>query len=102
MDKPQFPDKILHNNIITVRINTQMPALFKCPGDTECPDPFFRPVPGDSVDNAVRAAVEPCAIRYFPVCRLDIFPIPEEKGSDDSSFLVEADVTVSVLDIVTD
>ena len=83
-------------------IHSQMPALLKCPVYAESPDSLLGPVPGDSVNDAVRTVIEPCTIRDDPVDRLDIFSVNKEKSTDDLSFIIDADITVSAPDVTMD
>ena len=96
MDKPQFFEKALHDDIVAVGINAHMPALLKCPVYAKGPDPLLGSIPGDSVYDAVGTVIEPCAVRDDPVDRLDILSVNIEKGADDL-FSLSTETAVSTI-----
>ena len=82
MDKAQLFDEVLHDRVVTMGIDAQVPALFKRPFDAERPDSFFGAVPSDSVYHAVGTVVKPCSISDISIGRFDVLPVNEKKRSD--------------------
>jgi hypothetical protein len=79
-----------------------MTAFFVCPVQAEAADSLFRSVGGDSVHDAVGTVIKPAAVRDYCVCRLDIFSLVEEEGSDYRPVVIDTDIAVPALDVLLD
>ena len=88
-------EQALHDDIVTVGVDAQMRALSISPIQTEHADSFFRTVRRETMHNAVRTGIQPCAVCDFPVGRFDIRPVCIEKRAEDFSCVIYTDITVA-------
>ena len=102
MDEAEFSDKVLHNDIVIMGVDTEMSALIVCPVDAEHADASLGTVGSDPVNNALRAVIQPAAFCDLPIGRFNIRSAGEKECTDDRSCIVCTDITVTVCNILPD
>ena len=83
MCEAQFPEQVLHDLIVSMSVDPQMPALPVCPVDAEASDSRCVSAGGDPVHHSVSSVADPRAVLDPPVCGFNIFPGYKIKYAQD-------------------
>ena len=102
MRKAKLFQEVLHHDIITVRVHTQMSALPPRPFKDGCSGILFGAVSRHPVDDSVRAVINPLSVCYLQICRLNVFSLDKKECARDITVVIHTNITVSIPDIIAD
>ena len=88
---------MLHYDVVTVCVNTDIAALLQSPVQAEGSSTFYISGGSDAVDNSVTGVIDPVAIVDTHISRISTFFIIE---SGNDLILLCADITVPLSNIV--